>query len=219
MVASLSNQKPFHHEHFYRIGFYANLLLMNAQPSHPHPPDTAPQEERLDLRVVQALRRVIRAVDLYSKKLYASHKVTGPQLLALDLLRNEGAMSPAALSRALHVSASTVTGIADRLEAKGLLERRRDTSDRRVVRLHLSPAGGELLLAAPSPLQDKLLAGLNGLPELERTAIAMSLERVVDLMEAEDVDAAPILTQGSLVADAPPVTDTERMPPSHADDE
>lgn len=159
-------------------------------------PAPAPVPERLDLRVLRALRRVIRAVDLYSKKLYASHKVTGPQLLALEILRSEGPMSPAALSRALHVSASNVTGIADRLEAKGLLERRRDTDDRRVVRLHLAPAGAELLLAAPSPLQDTLLTGLNELPELERTAIATSLERVMDLMEAESAAVAPIPITG-----------------------
>ena len=162
-----------------------------------------PVHARLDLSILQSLRQIIRGVDLYSRKLYGAHRVTGPQLLALDVLRDAGPLSPAALSRQMHVSPSTVTGIADRLEARELIARRRDQADRRVVRLHLTDEGRRLLLSAPSPLQDRLLRELHRLPELERTAIAMSLQRIVDLMEAEDIDAAPILADGPIAADAP----------------
>ena len=57
----------------------------------------------------------------------------------------------------------------------------------------MTAAGAELARRAPSPLQQTLANALNELPELEQATIALSLERVVQLMEAPEVDASPIL--------------------------
>lgn len=54
-------------------------------------------------------------------------------------LRGAGAMG--ALARELAMTESGLTAVADRLVAKGLLERRRDAADRRIVRVALSAAG------------------------------------------------------------------------------
>jgi DNA-binding MarR family transcriptional regulator len=169
-----------------------------AGPSSPAPGDSLTPVE---FHILQALRRIIRAVDLYSRKLYVKFRVTGPQLLCLDVLRAAGPLAAAELARRMHVSPCTVTGIVDRLEAKSLVERRRDDPDRRVVRLDLTGRGRELLASAPSPLQDRLLHELSRLPDLERAAIAMALQRIVHLMEADELDAAPILVDGPLTAE------------------
>lgn len=160
-----------------------------------------PVPPKPELQILQALRRIIRAVDIQSRRLASRYGITGPQLVCLATLCDEGALTSAELSRRVYVSASTITGIIDRLEQRGYVERKRDEIDRRRVLLHATPEGYKLAYRAPSPLQDKLMERLHNLPDLERAAIGMSLERVVELMEARDLDASPILTTGEMSDD------------------
>jgi len=140
-----------------------------------------------DLRILRALRRITRSIALHSRQLAAGSNITAPQLLCLRTVVNGGAMTATAISREIHVSPSTVVGILDRLEDKGLIVRERGKQDRRTVYITATPAGVELVQNTPSPLQKKLSDALNALPELEQAAITLSLERIVELMEAEGV--------------------------------
>ena len=151
-----------------------------------------------ELAIVQNLRRIIRAVDLHSRKLTSMYGVTGPQLVCLVTLCGTGPVTSAELSRKVFVSASTITGIIDRLERLGYVERQRDLADRRRVLLQPTTAGYTLAKHAPSPMQDQLVEGLRKLPVAEQATIGDALQRIVDLMEARDVDAAPILATGEI---------------------
>jgi DNA-binding MarR family transcriptional regulator len=153
---------------------------------------------RYDLRVLQSLRRIIRAVDLHSRKLSAQHKITGPQLVCLLAIDGHGRVTGSAIARHVHLSPSTVIGILDRLEAKGLVRRERDLKDRRLVQVSLTEQGRALAARAPSPLQDTLAAAMSDLPEAELARIAESLDRIVEMMEARQIDAAPILETGPI---------------------
>jgi DNA-binding MarR family transcriptional regulator len=70
--------------------------------------------------------------------------LTFAQAHALRLLDPELPLPMSALADRLFCDASNVTGIADRLESRGLVERRRAEGDRRVKALTLTPAGAEL---------------------------------------------------------------------------
>lgn len=150
--------------------------------------------ETCGVRVLMALRRIIRAVDIYSRKINNEFKITAPQLICLYSLSRKDGMMLSNLAKEVSLGISTANGIVDRLEAKGLLTRTRGTTDRRRVMLSLTQGGRELAKAAPALLQDKLADSLRQLPDLEQAAIAFSLERVVELMEAEQLDASPNLT-------------------------
>lgn len=160
--------------------------------------EKAPTGKELDLRILRALRRIIQAVDIHSRKLAAQFKITAPQLVALLCIAEYGPITPSDIGRHVHLSNSTVVGILDRLEAKGLVERARGNSDRRQVWVTATDAGRTLIEDAPSPLQDVFADALHRLPELEQTAIALSLERIVDLMAARHIDAAPVLDPGKM---------------------
>src|SRR5690606_9616047 len=54
----------------------------------------------------------------------------------LDLLSRQGPMSPSALASATQLHPATLTGVLDRLEQSGWIERRRDPMDRRGVVVH-----------------------------------------------------------------------------------
>ena len=161
-------------------------------------PSAAASAPRYDLRVLQALRRIIRAVDLHSRKLSAQHRITGPQLVSLLSVEEHEPVTPSTIARDVHLSPSTVIGILDRLEAKGLVRRQRDLRDRRLVRVSLTDQGKELAGNAPSPLQDRLAEAMGELPEAEQATIAESLDRIVEMMEAGHIDAAPILETGPI---------------------
>jgi len=151
-----------------------------------------------ELRILQCLRRIIRAVDIHSSKLATQYKITGPQLGCLMALKESGPITSARLAKQIYLSPSTIVGIVDRLEEKGLVERKRDKKDRRLIHICITAAGQRLIAAAPSLLQDTLSRGLVELPESEQIAITTSLEKLVELMEAGELGAAPILETGPL---------------------
>ncbi|WP_321368154.1 MarR family winged helix-turn-helix transcriptional regulator [uncultured Desulfuromusa sp.] len=154
-----------------------------------------------DLRILQALRRIIRAVDLHSHKLSSQHKITGPQLACLLAVKQDGPLTSGNLAKNVYLSPSTVVGIVDRLEEKQLVMRKRSSEDRRQVHISITPTGKALVAAAPSLLQDTLATALVDLPEIEQVSITLALEKLVDLMEARHIGASPLLETGSLTAE------------------
>ena len=153
---------------------------------------------RHDLQILQSLRRIIRAVDIHSRQLKQKFNITAPQLVCLLAIVENEVLTVATLAKEIHLSSSTVVGILDRLEEKGLVERNRDKKDRRVVKVTATDEGKSFASSSPSPLQDKLGSSLIQLSVLEQSTISLSLKRIVELMEAEEIDAAPILQTGGI---------------------
>jgi len=147
--------------------------------------------QQYDLRILRALRRITRSIALHSRQLAAVSHITAPQLMCLRTVIASGPITATAISREIHVSPSTVVGILDRLEDKGLVRRERSREDRRTVFVTATPAGVALAEEAPSPLQKHLAEALNALPELEQATITLSLERIVALMEQGGQAAPP----------------------------
>jgi DNA-binding MarR family transcriptional regulator len=158
-------------------------------------------KESYDLRIIQSLRRIIRAIDIHSHKLAHLHKITGPQLGCLLAVKENGPLTSGNVAKKIYLSPSTVVGIIDRLEKKGLVVRSRDSKDRRQVYISITPRGEKLVADTPSLMQDVLVKAIAELPELEQVSIAMALEKLTELMEAQHIEAAPILETGSLNSD------------------
>lgn len=159
--------------------------------AHALPVDMQPPYE---LHVLKSLRRIIRALDLYSRRLKGSYGLTVPQLVCLSVIAKDGPISSIALSQQVQLSPSTIVGILDRLQKMELVKRVRSVTDRRLVIITASERGEEVVNGAPSPLQDSLTIALKNLPATEQETIARSLGRVVELMQAQDIRVAPILT-------------------------
>ena len=154
--------------------------------------------DNVELRVLSAIRKIIRSVSLYSRELKSKSQVTTPQLICLMAIVKNGPMTATTISREVFLSPSTIVGILDRLEQKGLVNRERSERDRRIVTVTATNAGLDLVAQSPSPLQESLKTRLQILPTEEQERIAESLEHVVALMEAHDIDGAPILEIGSI---------------------
>lgn len=148
--------------------------------------------------VLVTLRRIIRATDLYSKHLAKTTGLTVPQMLLLQTLHNKGEETVGVLAKEMSLSQATVTTILDRLEKKALVIRQRSTSDRRKVLVCLSDDALEILKDAPLPLQDQFTQQFTDLQDWEQLMIISSLSRVAEMMDAQDIDAAPVLDVGTL---------------------
>ena len=158
-----------------------------------------PNQEVFDY-VLIALRRIMRAIDLHSKKLMQSHHLTIPQAILLREIQRRRGMTLGDLAKRASLSNATVTGIVDRLEARQLVKRVRSAADRRQVLVEMAPSGQELLKTMPSLLQDNFIRELQSLQKWEQTQILSSLERVASIMNADSLEAGPILTQHPLTA-------------------
>ena len=151
--------------------------------------------------VLVALRRVIRATDLHSKRLSKHAGLTGPQLLIMRSIRDLGEVTIGTIADKVSLRQATVTPILARLEHRKLVYRVRSTQDKRKVHAHLTSEGAEILSRAPNPLQEDFTRKFQSLAEWEQTMILASLQRVANMMDADDIDAAPMLTVGSVLKD------------------
>ncbi len=165
------------------------------------------QQQNFSVWIFRSLRRIMRAVDIYSHKLSAEHKITSPQLLCLQTLEADGPLTTSALAKLVHLSPSTVVGILDRLEAKDLVIRERSTMDRRIVLVHITEQGLRMVHTVPSLLQNRLVEGFTDLTQSELITIGQSLDKIVDLLEVTDPEAAPLLETRPIEETTVPVDD------------
>jgi DNA-binding MarR family transcriptional regulator len=164
-------------------------------------PGAGAADREYQLRILASLRRIVRAIDIHSRRLRAEHDLTAPQLICLIVTVEQGPLTATRIAQEVHLSKSTVVGILDRLEKKGLVRRKRDSEDRRLVNVTATRRGSELAEIAPTPLQSGLADGLRNLPEPMQASIAQSLERIVEMMEARHIAGVPILGTDAVTQD------------------
>lgn len=155
-------------------------------------------EETRITDVLVALRRVIRATDLHSRDLMRSSGLTAPQLLLLQIIKARGSVTAGELAQEMSLSQATVTSILDRMEAKKHLTRKKSTEDKRKVLLRLTELGKASIRNAPVPLQESFVKQFKNLQDWEQNMIISALQRVAYMMDAQNLDAAPILDVGTI---------------------
>lgn len=141
--------------------------------------------------VVRRLHGIFKTVDTFSREVLQEFGVTGPQLWALREIRSAGNLTIGQLADRLYLHISTVSGILDRLEARGLVKRLRDQEDRRLVHLEVTRKGREILTRAPEPPRSKVLRGVRRLSTGEVRRLKSALERLESIMEVRTAPAHP----------------------------
>ena len=142
--------------------------------------------------VVWLIRRLMQGGYLYNKELNKKYQVSAPQLASLLALFENGPMPPSQIAKYIMVNSSTVTGIIDRLEQKGLAERARISRDRRVITIALTEKGQELAKNAPPPIQKKIVDGLKKLPPSETEQIVQALTKLTYMLDVQDLEVNEI---------------------------
>jgi DNA-binding MarR family transcriptional regulator len=134
------------------------------------------------LSLIKAFRRIARAVEIQSRRIERDAGLTLPQLVVLGSAR---ALGESATTRAIaaeaDISDATVVAILEKLEGKGLIERRRSERDRRVVHTRVTFAGEAALATAPSVLGDGFDRAFAALEGPDRRALLSAFDRVADM--------------------------------------
>lgn len=157
-----------------------------------------------------ALRKVIRAIDLHSKHLSKTSGLTSPQLLIMLEIDKDSGMNSSQVAKNVNLSAATVTNILDRLENKSLVSRVRNTQDKRKVSLYLTEDGKALLLKAPQALQEHFIETFSNLAEWEQSQLLSSMQRLAEMMDANEIDASPLLELNAMSASSINKTDAPK---------
>jgi DNA-binding MarR family transcriptional regulator len=160
-----------------------------------------PVTDRTDESLI-ALRRILRATELYERKLAQAAGLTPAQLRVLQILasRADASATPKALAVQMGVAQATVTALVDKLVAGGLVTRLRSETDRRQTNVVITGPGRAAVKDAPDALQQRFVRAFEGLRDWEQAQLVSSLERVAALLDAEDIDASPVLTTGEIHA-------------------
>lgn len=145
-----------------------------------------------------ALRRTTRAIDLHSKKLQRETGLTTSQLLVLEAAVKLDRASPGNIAKEVQLSQATVTNLIDRMERHELVIRQKSVEDKRVVEVILTDKGKRMIDLAPEPLQAGFLREFRKLERWEQHQLIGSMQRIAAMMDAEDIDASPILITGEL---------------------
>lgn len=158
--------------------------------------------------ILMQIRKIVRSIDIESKKIQKEHGVSIPQVLCLNFLQQSPNFqaTQAEIRKFLSLNSSTVSGIINRLEKKSLLARLPKTGDKRVVNIALTSAGDTLLSTMPSLLHEQLSKKLQKLDQVKLNSIEESLNTLVSLLDIEQVEAFPLITSG---ADLEPVNNND----------
>lgn len=142
-------------------------------------------------RALTAIRRIVRRVSAHSRRVGQDTGLTVPQVLVLRTILEDDAdeVTGARVAERAHLSRPTVSNLVEKLVKAGLIERNRSQVDRRRVLLSLTQAGRQRLANGPPPLEQRFIDRLASLGDAEREEILQALERVVEMMDADRIDA------------------------------
>lgn len=130
------------------------------------------------------LLQLVRITQTGMRNIDRSHGLSGSQLWALWHISARPGLRISELAEAMQIHHSTASNMLDKLEDKALLRRERQVVDNRVVHLHLTDAGKELVRGVPGPLQGRLRNALQRVPGKTLDGLFVGLSSLLDEMSA-----------------------------------
>jgi DNA-binding MarR family transcriptional regulator len=148
------------------------------------------------IEILIKLRKIIRSINLESKKIEKELGISIPQLLVLQYLSDQNDYRAFAkdIKEYINLNASTVSGIISRLESKSLVAKLPKSNDKRATYIILTAKGADLLYKYPPTLQEKLSKRLKKLTPEQIEELDRNIELLTLIMDVEGMDAAPLLT-------------------------
>jgi DNA-binding MarR family transcriptional regulator len=134
--------------------------------------------------LTQTLGRLRRGIRQRTRQEWGASPLPEAQLELVRLVEAEPGIRPREAAKALGVLPNTVSTLVKSLEGIGLLERQRDATDARCVRMHLTAAAVARIADSRDQRQAVVAAALDTLDPADRAAIASSLPALGRLAHA-----------------------------------
>jgi DNA-binding MarR family transcriptional regulator len=141
---------------------------------------------------VAAIDRVLREIGWHTQKQTAHMlarpqiNLTLPQMVTLFAIHDSGTCRMSTLAELTQQSAGTLTGIVDRLIADGLVARVRNTSDRRVVEVTLTPEGERRLAQVTAARYEQTNHALSGFSDSDLATLEQLLGQFLEAVQHHD---------------------------------
>lgn len=155
-------------------------------------------------RVLDSLRRVVRALRLGSRQAEKQVGLSGAQLFVLQKIAEAEGLSVNEVAERTHTHQSSVSAVVQRLVDQKLVVRRRSTRDARLAQLSVTAAGKKLLAAAPAAAQDRLINALLQTQPTRVKALADALQSLADLLGVDAGAPAVMLFEEEEETTSPP---------------
>lgn len=139
------------------------------------------------------MRKILRATEANSKQLMRETGLTPSQLIFMQILDGEQEKTAGAVAARMGITQATTTALLQKLESAGMIQRRRGERDRRQVLLSLTDVGRKVLSIAPDGVHAQFQQQFLGLKDWEQIMLVACLERVADMLDNSDLDAAAVL--------------------------
>jgi DNA-binding MarR family transcriptional regulator len=132
-------------------------------------------------RAMSAVRDVMRAFNVATKKLERSFGLSGSQLEALEILEENPGLSPSDLACRTATDQSTASVVVKRLADAGYVERRQHSNDRRRTNITITDEGRAVLAKASPSVPTRLREAFLRMAATERVTLTQLLERWLGL--------------------------------------
>lgn len=142
------------------------------------------------------IRKIVRSINLESKKILKDYGVSIPQVLCLNYLRNspDFRATQKEISEFMNLNPSTVTGIINRLENKGYIARLPKKDDRRKTFIILTSKSSSVLDKIPPLMHERLSENLKEISPGDAQKIGSALDLLINYLDIGNIDASPVIT-------------------------
>jgi DNA-binding MarR family transcriptional regulator len=144
--------------------------------------------------IMDNIRRVFQILNEQSQRVKQETGLTGPQIWAMRVIHEHGPINISDIARRMYLHPTTVLGIVDRLEARGLVSRNRSKDDRRVVWLELTQDGKDLVQSTPEVVRGLLGARLEGVDLNDLAEIDEGIGHLVKIFGVQEIFPKPMLS-------------------------
>ncbi|MBD9389152.1 winged helix-turn-helix transcriptional regulator [Rhizobium sp. CG4] len=148
-------------------------------------------EDRTKLALT-AIRKILRASELNSKELMLETGLTPSQLIFMQVLDGQGEQTAGYVAAHMGITQATATALLKKLEAIGMIHRRRGERDRRQALLSITDHGQKILAKAPNAVHAEFQKHFSRLKDWEQMTLVASLERVADMLDPDHDDPAAV---------------------------
>jgi len=148
------------------------------------------EDIKIGVQILRLLKQIGDIIKNFVAHEYEDYDITGTQGVLMGILSFCGQMKISELSKRMGLSNSTVSGIIDRLERQGLVERKRSEEDRRVVYVDITPVVKEAFEERFNEIERKLNIALGKASDQDLSKIVEGLEILKKILESQDYNNA-----------------------------
>ena len=135
------------------------------------------------VNIEKHLRKVDYIIRLKGREILNDFNITVPQFTALQILIYNGELTIGELSQKMALACSTITDLIDRMEKNGLVVRKKDEKDKRVVRIEVLPVGYEIVEKVLKKRVEFLESKMVDLTDEEKISLDEGLESLYNAMK------------------------------------